>query len=101
MRRGQFSSNSNSCIEKEPKNRSNYKVIYIYIYIYILYIFMCVCVCVYTHKLGICISITEADAIRISMHSQRYDTLKIHMKQLVMMSYMIAFIYLVQTDSKS
>ncbi len=25
-----------------------------------------------------CISITEADAIRISMHSQRYDTLKIN-----------------------
>ncbi len=31
-----------------------------------------------------CISITEADAIRISMHSQQYDTLKIHMKQLAM-----------------
>ncbi len=31
-----------------------------------------------------CISITEADAIHISMHSQWYDTLKIHMKQLVM-----------------
>ncbi len=28
--------------------------------------------------LGMCISITEADAIRISMHSQRYDTLKIY-----------------------
>ncbi len=32
--------------------------------------------------LGMCISITKADAIRISMHSQRYDTLNIHMKQL-------------------
>ncbi len=31
-----------------------------------------------------CISITEADEIHISMHSQRYDTLKIHMKQLAM-----------------
>ncbi len=29
-----------------------------------------------------CISITEADAISISMYSQRYDTLKIHMKEL-------------------
>ncbi len=28
--------------------------------------------------LGMCISITEADAIRISMHSQRYDALKLH-----------------------
>ncbi len=28
--------------------------------------------------------ITEADTIRISMHSQRYDTLKIHMKQVPM-----------------
>ncbi len=27
---------------------------------------------------------TEADTIRISMHSQRYDTLKIHMKQVPM-----------------
>ncbi len=27
---------------------------------------------------GMCISITEADVIQISMHSQRYDTLKIH-----------------------
>ncbi len=91
------------------------KLIYIYIYIYIL---------------GMCISITEADAIRISMHSQRYDTLKIHMKQLAMRcdtihpyydavrfdfdfesiqhnaircngKNMIAFISLVQTDSKS
>ncbi len=34
------------------------------------------------YAIGMCISITEADAIRISMHSQRYDTLKIHMKQL-------------------
>ncbi len=32
--------------------------------------------------LGMCISITEADATRISMHSQRYDTLKIHMREL-------------------
>ncbi len=31
-----------------------------------------------------CIYITEADAIRISMHTQRYDTLKIYMKQLAM-----------------
>ncbi len=31
-----------------------------------------------------CISITEANAIHISMHSQWYDTLKIHMKQLPM-----------------
>ncbi len=31
-----------------------------------------------------CISITEANAIRISMHSQRYDTLTMHMKQLSM-----------------
>ncbi len=83
--------------------------------------------------LGMCISISEADAIRISMHSQRYDTLKIHMKQLAMQcdmihpcydavrfhfnsirfntmrfdamrcngKNMIAFISLVQTDSKS
>ncbi len=29
-----------------------------------------------------CISITKADAIRISMHSKRYDTLKTYMKQL-------------------
>ncbi len=28
--------------------------------------------------------ITEEDAIRISMHSQKYDTLKIDMKQLPM-----------------
>lgn len=35
-------------------------------------------VILYTCALGMCISITEADAIRISMHSQRYDTLKIH-----------------------
>ncbi len=73
-----------------------------------------------------CISTTEADAIRISMHNQRYDTLKIHMKQVPMRcdtihSYydavrfvsnrfdeircngknMIAFISLVQTDIKS
>ncbi len=33
---------------------------------------------------GMCISVTEADAIRMWMHSQRYDTLKIHMKQLAM-----------------
>ncbi len=32
--------------------------------------------------LGMCISITEADTIRISMHSQRYDAMKMHMKQL-------------------
>ncbi len=78
--------------------------------------------------LGMCISITEADAIRISMHSQWCDTLNIHMKQLAMRydspllrcssisirfdtmrfdaiwcngKNMIAFIYLVQTDSKS
>ncbi len=38
----------------------------------------------FIHLEGMCISITEADAIRISMHSQRYDTLKIHMKQLPM-----------------
>ncbi len=31
-----------------------------------------------------CISETEADAIRILMHSQRYDTLKMYMKQLAM-----------------
>ncbi len=31
-----------------------------------------------------CISISEADAIHISMHSQRYDALKIHMKPLAM-----------------
>ncbi len=42
-----------------------------YIYIYI-----------YKYTLGMYISITEADAIRISMLSQGYDTLKIHMKQL-------------------
>ncbi len=29
-----------------------------------------------------CISVTEADAIHMSMHSQQYDTSKIHMKQL-------------------
>ncbi len=34
--------------------------------------------------LHVCISITEADVISISMYSQRYDTLKIHMKQLAM-----------------
>ncbi len=28
------------------------------------------------------ISITEADTIHISMHSQQYDTLNLHMKQL-------------------
>ncbi len=43
--------------------------------------------------LGMCISITEADAIRISMHSQRYDTLKIHMKQLLMRCNMIHSYY--------
>ncbi len=43
----------------------------------------CVCVCV-----GVCVCVrdvhlmTEADTIHISMHSQQYDTLKIHMKQL-------------------
>ncbi len=31
--------------------------------------------------------ITEEDAIRISMHSQQYDTLKIDMKQLLLMRY--------------
>ncbi len=36
------------------------------------------------YVLGMCISITDADAIHISMHSQRYNTLKIHMKQLPM-----------------
>ncbi len=30
------------------------------------------------HILGMCISITEANAIHISMHSQQYDTLKIY-----------------------
>ncbi len=30
--------------------------------------------------LGMCISITVADAIHILMHSQRYNTLKIHIK---------------------
>ncbi len=89
------------------------------------------CMCSQLCIVGMCISITEADAIRISMHSQRYDTLKIHMKQLPMrcdairftpitmqcdsiqfntMQFdairrngknMIAFISLVQTDSKS
>ncbi len=34
--------------------------------------------------LGMSISISEADAILISMHIQWYDTLKIHMKQLAM-----------------
>ncbi len=34
--------------------------------------------------LGMCISITEANAIHISMHSQQYDTLKLHMKQVPM-----------------
>ncbi len=34
------------------------------------------------YLLGMCISITTADAIQISMHSQLYDTLKIQMKQL-------------------
>ncbi len=45
------------------------------------------------HKciLGMCISMTEADAIHISMHSQWYDTLKIHMKQLVMLSMLDTF----------
>ncbi len=56
--------------------------IYIYIYIHIYTYFMCMCVCVCV--LGMCIFITEADAIRISMHSQRYNTLKIYMKQLAM-----------------
>ncbi len=32
---------------------------------------------------------TQADTIHISMHSQRYDTLKIHMKQLPMRCDMI------------
>ncbi len=40
---------------------------------------------------GMCISITEADAIRISMHIQRYDTLKIHMKHLAMQCDAIRF----------
>ncbi len=45
------------------------------------------------HKciLGMCISITEADAIHISMHSQWYDTLKIHMKQLAIRSMLDKF----------
>ncbi len=34
-----------------------------------------------------CISLTEADAIHILMQSQRYDTLKIHMKQLAIRDY--------------
>ncbi len=40
-------------------------------------------------KLGICISITEAGAIGILMHSQLYDTLKIHMKELAIRCDMI------------
>ncbi len=63
-----------------------------------------------------CISITEADVIRILMHSQRYDTLKKHLKQLSMRydfdsiqhnairyngKNMLTFIYLVQIDRKS
>ncbi len=34
-----------------------------------------------------CISLTEADVIHILMQSQRYDTLKIHMKQLAIRDY--------------
>ncbi len=56
-----------------------------------IYIYMYVCVhsllyhyCIYI--LGMCISITwdNYNAIHILMHSQQYDTLKIHMKQLAM-----------------
>lgn len=32
---------------------------------------------------GMCVYITEADAIHILMHCQQPDTLQIHMKQLV------------------
>ncbi len=34
-----------------------------------------------------CISLTEADAIHILMQSQRYNTLKIHMKQIAIWDY--------------
>ncbi len=46
-----------------------------------------------SHPVGMCISITEADAIRISMHSQWYDTLKMHTKQLAMRCDMIHLYY--------
>ncbi len=41
------------------------------------------------YTLGMCISVTEADAIRILMHSQRYDILQIHIKQLLLQCDMI------------
>lgn len=34
--------------------------------------------------MGMCIAITEADVIRISMHCQQSHTLKTHMKKLPM-----------------
>ncbi len=57
-----------------PKKIKKYIKIYIYIYIY-KYIF------------EMCISLTEADAIHILMQSQRYNTLKIHMKQIAIRDY--------------
>ncbi len=56
----------------------------VYIYIYICILCICVYIYIYIYILGMCISITEANTIHISMHRQRYDTLKINMKELAM-----------------
>ncbi len=84
-------------------------------------VFSALCSCTLSNKvyvqrhiactLGMCIFITGSDAICILMNSQRYDTLKIHMKQLALRwdtiqhsatrcngINMIVFISLVQTD---
>lgn len=36
------------------------------------------------NTVGMCISVTEVNTIHISMHCEQSDTLKIHMKQLLM-----------------
>ncbi len=60
----------------------------------ILCVWVCLCVCIiyiYIYISGMWIAITDADAIRISMHSQRYNTLKIQMKPLAMQCDAIQF----------